>query len=144
MQTLPPTADIALQHILQGGLSVMSGEAVDDARRSKLLSALAQIFRDANKGCQAFGAQNFLLAAEEPPAFERFVMLFRYLSRTFGADLPTRLSEASQVLRTIELEGQPNEDAKGRVEELIRSLLSAITRESALRPLVAPREVSLA
>jgi hypothetical protein len=144
MQTFPPTADLALQHILQGGLSIMSGEVVDEMRRAKLLSALAQIFKDANKGCQAFGAQNFLLAAEEPPAFERFVMLFRYLSRSFGSELPARLSEASQVLRIIESDGQPNEEAKGRVKELIQNLLLAISRESALRPLVAPKEVSLA
>lgn len=142
MHTLP-VADIALQHILQSGLAIVRGEAVDAGRRTKVLHALVQIFTDANKGCQALSTQNFLTTAQEPPAFERFVQFFRYLNRSVGQDLPARLSEASTVLTAIEQQSQSSEDAKVRVAELMQGLLSAMARETALSPLVPPKEVEL-
>lgn len=137
------TPDIALQHILQSGLDVVRGNAIEGTRRTKVLRALSQIFTDANKGCQALSTQSFLSTAQEPPAFERFVLFFRYLNRSVGQDLPSRLSEASRVLAAIEQQSQLDEAAKTRVAELIQDLLSAMARESALNPLVPAKEVEL-
>jgi len=138
-----PITDLALQHILQSGLAVVRDEPVEEARRSKVLRALVQIFTDADRGSQALGAKNLLLAVEEPPAFERFVLLFRYLNQSFGEDLPARLSEVTSVLADIEKNAQLDPQAKGRAAELIEGLLAAIARESALRQLAPPREVQL-
>jgi hypothetical protein len=107
------------------------------------LRALVQIFTDADRGSQALGAQNLLLAVEEPPAFERFVLLFRYLNQSFGQDLPARLSEAASVLTDIEKNAPLSMQAKTRAAELIEGVLAAIARESALRQLTPPREVQL-
>lgn len=138
-----PITDLALQHILQSGLAVVRGEPVEESRRSKVLQALVQIFTDADRGSQALGAQNLLLAVEEPPAFERFVLLFRYLNQSFGQDLPARLSEAASVLTDIEKNAPLSAQAKTRAAELLEGVLAAIAREGALRQLAPPREVQL-
>lgn len=138
-----PITDLALQHILQSGLAVVRGEPLEESRRSKVLQALVQIFTDADRGSQALGAQNLLLAVEEPPAFERFVLLFRYLNQSFGQDLPARLSEVASVLTDIERNAPLSAQAKTRAAELLEGVLAAIARESALRQLTPPREVQL-
>ncbi|MES2786142.1 MAG: hypothetical protein V4684_11825 [Pseudomonadota bacterium] len=142
MHTLP-ASDLALQHILRSGLAVVNDEPIDQARRTDVLHALVEIFSDAQRGSQALAAQNFLMSANESPAFERFALFFRYLNRTCGNDLPQRIAEATQVLSAIEEEHELAPDAKSRVADLFQHLLSAIARESALSPLVSPRELRL-
>lgn len=139
----PPAMDLALQHILQNGLAVVRDEPLEETRRTSVLRALVQIFKDANRGSETLGARNLLLAVEEPPAFERFVLFFRYLNDSIGQDLPSRLSEATTVLTAIENKANLNADAKKRVADLIQDLLSAIARDSALKQLGSPREVRM-
>lgn len=142
MHTLPAT-DLALQHILISGLAVVKDEPLEDTRRTSVVHALVEIFDDASRGSQALVAQNFLMSANESPAFERFALLYRYLNRTCGQELPARIAEASAVLSAIEDKQVLEHGAKARVAELIQQLISAIARESALTPLVSPREVRL-
>ena len=138
-----PTSDLALRHILESGLKVVRDEPVDESRRTNVLRALVQIFTEASRGSEAVNSRNMLIAVEEPPAFERFALFFRYLNRTFGADLPARLAEATGVLTAIEQKAQLNAAAKGRVAELIQNMLAAINRESRLSQLNSPKEVRL-
>lgn len=137
------TSDLALKHILESGLQVIQGEPIEEAHRTSVLRALVQIFTDASRGSDAVHARNMLVAVEEPPAFERFALFFRYLNRSFGADLPARLAEAVGVLTAIEQHANQGAEAKLRVAELIQGMLSAISRESRLTKLNSPKEVRL-
>lgn len=138
-----PTSDLAFKHILESGLRVVRHESIENTRRSNVLRALVQIFTEASRGSQAVNARNMLVAVEEPPAFERFALFFRYLDRTIGADLPARLTEATEVLSAIEQEGKLNADAERRAADLIQNMLTAISRESRLCQLSSPKEVHL-
>lgn len=137
------TMDLALQHTLQSGLAVVSGEPMDESRRTKVLPALIQIFNDANKGSQALAARSLLAAVQEPPALERFALFFRYLNKSIGRDLPARLNEVVSVLSTIERNESVSADARQRAADLIEQLLQAIVRENALTPLSLPKELGL-
>lgn len=138
-----PTTDLALQHVLQSGLAVVRNQPLAGERRTQVLRALVEIFSDADRGSQAVGAHNLLISVEEPPAFERFVLFFRYLHQSLGNDLPARLSEATAVFSGIENNADQAADAKARVAALIEGVLAAISRENALAPLAAPKDVQL-
>lgn len=140
MRTLP--GDLALKHLLQNGLTVVRGDAVDVPRREDVLRALVQLFSDANRGSQALSARRFLVATNEAPAFQRFVLFFKHLDREFGDELAQRLSEAASVIEAIQQGGQQVAvDARQRTADLISALLNALSRESALKPLVPQRSV---
>jgi len=139
-----PISDLALEHILESGLRVLNSDLIDDGRRMSVLHALVQIFTEAGRGSAAVTAQNhMLIALEEPPAFERFALFFRYLNRTFGADLPARLNEASQVFTAIEQDMDIPPAMRNRVAELVEGMLTAIHRESRLVQLAPPKELRL-
>ena len=137
---LASSKDLGLQHVLENGLALMRHQPLDDeARRIQVLDNLIQIFSEADRGSQALRSQNLLFAVEQRPEFERFALFFHYLEDTFGADLPSRLTEAAAVL--IELRNGPVDDEtkRGRAAELIESLLTALRQERALSPLNPPR-----
>jgi hypothetical protein len=135
--------DLALRHILQSGVAALRGEPMTQDRRSQVLQALVEMFSDADRGSHAMGTQNFLSALEEPPAFERFVLCFRYLDKSIGSELPNRLAEASRTLAAAKVSAPINPDAKTRVTELLELMLQAMAREVVLNPLRAPKEVRL-
>jgi len=135
--------NLALRHILQSGVAALREEPMDHPHRTQVLQALVELFSDANRGSHAMGDQNFLLAVEASPAFERFVMFFRYLHKDIGSDLPNRLSEASATLAAARGAAPIDPDAKARVTALLEQMLKAMARDVALSPLRAPKEVRL-
>ena len=138
-----PAKDLALKHILESGVKLVEGQAVEEPRRTNVLKALVKIFADADKGSQALSTRNFFMAAEEPPVIERFTLFFRHLHRSIGSDLSARLSEAASVMKSIEETGHADAAAQVRVAGLLRDLLAGIAQESALTPLVSQKEVLL-
>jgi hypothetical protein len=138
-----PIADLALTHILESGLKLVRNEPLDDQRRGAVLPALVQIFQEANKGSQAVSARNMLVGVTEAPTLERYALFFRYLDGSLGADLTDRLSEATGVLSAIQQNGPLDNDAKGRLAEMIENMLTAITREARVVQLAPPVEVRL-
>lgn len=132
--------DLGLQSALEDGLALIRRQPLDDDRRVQVLDNLIEIFNEADRGSQALNVRDLLFAADDRPAFERFTLFFRYLSNAFGADVPTRLTEAAAVLTELRGGNAQDETQRTRVEELIEALLASMEREFSLFPLTPPRE----
>ncbi len=136
---LASSKDLGLQHVLENGLALMRHQPLDEARRIQVLDSLIQIFSEADRGAQALRSQNLLFAVEQRPEFERFALFFHYLQDTFGANLPSRLTETAAVLIELRVGPVDDETKHDRAAELIESLLTALQQERALSPLNPPR-----
>ena len=138
---LPPSKDLGLRHVLEGGLAVIRNEQLDDGRRRVILDRLIDILSEAERGSQAVQARNLLFATEQRSAFERFSLFFRYLNAPFGTTLPNRLSDARDVFGELRDRGASDNVRLQRAGELIEALLGAIKRDAALMRLEAPRRI---
>lgn len=134
--------DVALQHVLISGLTLLRNEPVDDDRRIQVTESLVHIFGEADRGSPALGAQNLLLVANEQPAFERFVYFFHYLKEPYGQDLPKRLAEVAAYFSGIQEGRESSAKERKDVEQLFECLLEAIEKERALKPLIPPQEMA--
>lgn len=134
-----PSRDVALRQVLQIGLALIDNEDVDPTRRGEVLRNLIGLFTDAKRGAAALSGERLLFAVEERSEFERFDLFFRYLQRSFGEELPTRIGETATVFGSLEKNESPAETTRHRAADFVRKLLLELDQERALTPLVEPR-----
>ena len=120
----------------------MRGELNAEPDRARLVQALIEIFSEADRGSDRLGLQRIAVEGSEQLDLERFSVFFRYLENEYGAQLPARLNETTNVLRTIENGAEIEPEKKQRAETLLAAFLDAIRRDRALQPLLAPYVVT--
>ena len=138
---LEPSRDIGLQNLLRKGLAIIRDEVPDTDGQEQLFDTLIEIFSEANRGSDRLGLRKLSVDEGERLDLERFSVFFRYLASNYGADLSNRLTETTEVLRTMREHGTAEEQRKIRTADLIETFLAALHRDRALRPLKAPRAV---
>jgi hypothetical protein len=138
-----PSMDPALRLTLVNGLAALKGQALDGLEPQKVLQRLEQLFGDANTAGSAMVQQNARFVFNNPHAFERYNLFFRYL-RGAVQDLPNRLAEAHETVQALRL-GQPvDKAALKRTIALAQALLTALQRERDATRFRAPGVLALA
>lgn len=132
---LEPTFEIGLRHVLEDGLVLMREQQLADDRRQIVLKGLTKIFSGATRGSDITEANRLFARASDRPAVEAFALIFRYLHRVYGQELNARITETRNVLTQLRDGYQTDDQSLAQARDVIEKLLSALRRESALKPL---------
>lgn len=137
---LSPFRDLGLQHLLESGLTLCEQPAALAAeRRVEVMSGLAQVFSEADRGADPFRNPAGLWEKGDAPDFERFSIFFRYLD---GAGDPVaELTQAKTAIEAIRNGRALDQMTVARLKRVIELLLAGLRRDHLSSPLIAPAEM---
>jgi len=136
---ITPSQDPGLWSVLQGGLTLLAGDEMEQARRELVLDCLVSMFDKAERGSQAVSGMNVFRASQDPAALTQFSFFSDYLSKPLGNDLSTRLNETLVLFRRLRAGEVADANDRQKASEILEGLLSGLNRDQKTAPLVAPK-----
>lgn len=134
---LDPSRDLGLQHVLRSSAAFLRGSRTDNDERDRLLSNLAELFVDAQKGSSISNLHGLSVSRSERYQLNRFGVFVKYLS-SYREDVSELIAETSDILSQVK-SGQASKSDKEKVAKLIDYFAEELRKDRALEPLAPPR-----
>lgn len=139
------SSNIGFRHVVEDGLSILKGEALDDERRSYVLKELAERFESAKRGFEMAEQAKFFFGKADQAANASSSMMRQYLRSWQDGRLHGDVSAAHRALASACEGAKPaasSVDVKAAII-LLDALVKALKQDAQRRIPFAPLEVRI-